>query len=78
VNGTLFRLGGFKDSYTFYFPLSPGSCLFLKSSDKEKADVLEKASHPTLITEREIQQINNFTKISSDKYVLAREKSYLK
>ena len=78
VRDQILSLGGFGDNFTFYFPLSPTSCLMLKSTHKEESSVLEKTIYPTLIEKHDVSKVNSFTKQVSDKYLLALDKNALK
>src|SRR6266536_3001113 len=77
VKNKLLNLGGFGDAFTFYFPLSPTTCLFLKWNDRENRENLEKSIYSTLIEKSEVMKINKFTKEISDKYILARDRGVL-
>ena len=67
VGDKILSLGGFGDTYTFVFPISPSACLYLKSTDKEDKSNLEKLIYPLIIKNEEVEEINGFTKQISTK-----------
>jgi hypothetical protein len=73
----LLRLGGFGSPFEFYFPLSPRACLYINSRTNEDRTIIEKNIYPTVVTESQVSEINQFTKSTSNKKLFGYNKSIL-
>lgn len=77
VNGQAINLSGFGGDFEFIFPLSPLTCLYLKSNDFEPLNSIQKTVYNIIVDKAQVKAINNDTKLISSKYVLAYSKRTL-
>ena len=77
VNGHAINLSGFGGEFEFFFPLSPLTCLYLKSNVFESLNSIQKLVHNIIIDKTQVKTINNDTKLISNKYVFAYSKRTL-
>ncbi len=70
-------LGGFGNHFEFYFPLSPRLCLYLKSTDIENSNFIEKIVYPIFVNKSEVEKINKVTKSLCIKSIFANNKKAL-
>ena len=77
VNNNAINLGGFGDNFSFCFPISPRTCLFVKSNKIEQKDNLEKLIHPRLVGKNEVHHINEVTRKISNEHIFSLNKEIL-
>lgn len=77
TGGAIISLGGLGGQFEFYFPLSPTSCLYLKSTDVERTNVIEKIIYPVMLNKSDVIEINRATRLISMKCVFAYNKKTL-
>lgn len=78
IGDRVLNFGGFGDSFTFCFPLSPLCCLLIKSIEIEKKNDLEKMIYSKVIEKKEVQYINKLTQSISDKQIFSLSREVLK
>lgn len=77
VGDKVINLGGFGGDFQFYFPLSPTSCLFIRSNDREDGRITEKTIYHLPASDFVVNTINNATKTVSNKSLFSLSRAVL-